>query len=245
MAADNPRLRTFKPRKDSLEVYSDAELVKRYRLDRAGIEYVTDLVRRELQDPRPKVHSLTPELKVIVTLRYLATGKMQQCSSDEFGVSQSSVSKTITETLMALSAPEIVERFIKFPLDAAEIRQNQAQFYQIARFPGVVGVIDCTHVRIIAPKDNEVDYVNRKNFHSLNIQLVFDANYKILSIVSKWPGSVHDSRILNESGLRQLFETHQVQANCHLLGDSGYGCKRWLLTPFLRPQLDHERNYNR
>ena len=77
-----PLLRTFRPRKNALEMYTDADLLKRYRLDRAGIEFVTDLVRRELRDPLGKRHSLTPEMKVILTLRYLASGKMQLCSND-------------------------------------------------------------------------------------------------------------------------------------------------------------------
>ncbi|CAH3044736.1 unnamed protein product, partial [Porites lobata] len=37
-------------------------------------------------------------------------------------------------------------------------------------FPGVVGCIDGTHVRIQAPNKNENDYVNRKGFHSINAQ---------------------------------------------------------------------------
>ena len=165
MAADQerpPLLRHFRPRKNPLEVYTDAELVRRYRLDRAGIKFVTDMVRRDLQDPHEKLHSFTPEVKVTLTLRYLATGKMQLCSSDDFGCSQSTISKTIAETVAALSAPEIVARFIKFPLQPQDIQRNAAAFYRIAHFPGVVGVIDGTHVRIVAPTENEVDYVNRK-----------------------------------------------------------------------------------
>ena len=41
-----------------------------------------------------------------------------------------------------------------------------------AGFPTVLGCIDCTHVRISTPKDNEVDYVNRKGYHSLNMQVM-------------------------------------------------------------------------
>ena len=65
-----------------------------------------------------------------------------------------------------------------------------------AGLPGVIGAIDGTHVRIAAPKENAAEYVNRKQQHSINVQVVFDNSYKILDIVARWPGSVHDARIL-------------------------------------------------
>ena len=38
--------------------------------------------------------------------------------------------------------------------------------------------------------------MNRKNYHSLNVQGVVDANYKFMQIDAKYPGSSHDSFIL-------------------------------------------------
>jgi len=59
---------------------------------------------------------------------------------------------------------------------------------------GMVGAIDGTNIKIIAPS------IERKS-----TPFVFDANFNILDVVAKRPGSTHDSRILMESGLRQLF----------------------------------------
>ena len=91
-------------------------------------------------------------------------------------------------------------------------------------------------MQLLAPKEFEKEYVNRKGKHSINVQVVFDNNYKFLDIVAQWPGSVHDARILRESGLFALFEAGRVPVGCHLLGDSGYPSQNWLLTPYLRPQ---------
>lgn len=38
--------------------------------------------------------------------------------------------------------------------------------------PGVLGCIDCSHIAIIRPTENEERYYCRKQYHSLNIQLV-------------------------------------------------------------------------
>ncbi|KAK0136515.1 putative nuclease HARBI1 [Merluccius polli] len=70
--------------------------------------------------------------------------------------------------------------------------------------PGVVGAVDGTHIQIIAPSKDEDVFVNRKNVHSINTQIVFDATFYILDVVAKWPaGSTHDPRILMGSGLRR------------------------------------------
>ncbi|XP_050710334.1 putative nuclease HARBI1 [Eriocheir sinensis] len=244
-ADGRPLLRRYLPRKDVFEALDDAELLRRYRLDRAGILFVTDLVRRTLESPTMRNNPYSAELKVLITLRYLATVKMQQCSSDDFGPSQPTISRVITQTLDALCSKEIITRFIRFPTAGPEIQQRKAAFMAIAGMPGIVGAIDGTHIRIVAPRDYEEEYVNRKNYHSINTQLVFDAGYKILDVVADWPGSVHDARILQHSGLQQLFQSDEMPAGSHLIGGSGYPSKPWLLTPYRQPLTDDQRAYNR
>ena len=38
-------------------------------------------------------------------------------------------------------------------------------------FPGVIGVIDGTHIAIRAPMNSPDDYINRKKFHSVQVQV--------------------------------------------------------------------------
>ncbi|MPC44409.1 hypothetical protein E2C01_038082 [Portunus trituberculatus] len=75
-------------------------------LDRAGIVAVTDIVRDKLQSKTERNRALNPEIKVAITLRYLATGKNKQCSCDDFGTTQPTISRAISQTIDALADPE-------------------------------------------------------------------------------------------------------------------------------------------
>ena len=61
-------------------------------------------------------------------------------------------------------------RWIHLPTQR-QADQQKLKFYQKAGFPNVIGCIDCTHIRIQAPANNEHEYVNRKNQHSINVQV--------------------------------------------------------------------------
>ena len=121
-----------------------------------------ELVRDAITSPTNRNNPISPEIKCLATLRYLATGEMQLCNADDLKISQPSVS-----------------RAINFPLDIQQLHRIKANFMAIAGMPGVVGAIDGTHIKIIAPSKDEDVFVNRKKVHSINTQVVFDANFNI------------------------------------------------------------------
>nr|CAH7743103.1 unnamed protein product [Callosobruchus chinensis] len=79
-------------------------------------------------------------------------------------ISQPSVSRCIDGVTNALNEKAIINQWIKFPRN---IRGLRKRFYGKYQFPGVVGIIDCTHVAITTPygEYQENVYVNRKNYH--------------------------------------------------------------------------------
>jgi hypothetical protein len=66
----------------------------------------------------------------------------------------------------------------------------------------------------------------------------------IINCVAKWPGSVHDARILRESPLFDAFESVRKPVNGIVLGDSGYMLRDWLMTPIINPRGPKEEAYN-
>ncbi|KAF1385372.1 hypothetical protein PFLUV_G00107070 [Perca fluviatilis] len=71
-------------------------------------------------------------------------------------------------------------------------------------FPNVIGALDCTHIRIKRPSGvHEGDFVNRKSYHSINVQMICDADCTFSNVEAKWPGSVHDSRVFRASTIFQ------------------------------------------
>lgn len=69
---------------------------------------------------------------------------------------------------------------------------------------------------------------------------------KLINVVARWPGATHDSHIFKESEIGQyLSENNNGMREGFLLGDSGYPCRPFLLTPYLRPTTQAERRFNK
>ena len=66
-------------------------------------------------------------------------------------------------------------------------------------------------------------------------------------MVARWPGSTHDSHIFKTSAVGRQLEQgggHGL-ADGVLLGDSGYACTSFLLTPYSQPHSPSEERFNR
>ncbi|XP_050707668.1 putative nuclease HARBI1 [Eriocheir sinensis] len=125
-----------------------------------------------------------------------------------------------------------------------ERRRIARKFLRIQNFPRVIGAIDGTHVAIKAPSVDEALYFNRKRYHSLNIQLVCDADGVILSYCSRFPGSTHDAFVWANSELKQRFQEGEF-GDFLLVGDSGYPLEPHLMVPVSNPSTEAENRYNR
>ena len=154
----------------SLDEYTDDELRSRYRFGRESIQFLIDLLRDDLERATARNHALSTTVQVLAALRFFASGSFLQVIGDTIGLSKSTVSRIISKVSYALAQKQV--HFIKWPSTEAEIVQTKRGFYDKGGFPGVIGCVDGTHVKIQGPTENENDYVNRKGFHSINVQAI-------------------------------------------------------------------------
>ncbi|KAL4721590.1 hypothetical protein ACJJTC_018551 [Scirpophaga incertulas] len=108
-------------------------------------------------------HSISPINQLLATLRFYATNNTQLTIGDNSGFSISTAHRIIRKVSLAIAS--LHQEFIKFPSTAQEIRQEQNNFYHLARFPRVIGAMDCTHVRISSPGGEQAEiFRNRKGY---------------------------------------------------------------------------------
>ena len=190
----------------------------RYRFRRADIMNLVDMVGDNVSVAERK-GSLTPTLQVLIALRFFVCGSFQLIVCDLFGVSKATISRT--KHRVAAAFARLVPRHVRFH-PQRETEAMKVMFHAVANFPNVIGCVDCTHVKIAIPAVNEHEYVNRKNDHTINIQLICDADASIMNCVVRWPGSVPDAHIMRESPVFTMFETMPCPLKGFILEDSGY-----------------------
>lgn len=182
---------------------------------------------------------LTSKQKMQIFLRYVSDPGFQIGVAKDIGVNRTTVCKIIKYVLEKILDKANV--WIRFPQEN-ELLEAHLNWAARFRFPGAVGAIDCTHIRIMKPSRHGDEYCNRKGYFSVNVQATCNAQEYFTSIDAQWPGSVHDSRILKRSEVYRLM--NRQQRGAILLGDSGYGLTPWLMVPYRDPQTPEEVAFN-
>jgi hypothetical protein len=85
-------------------------------------------------------------IKVQTALYYVGHHSHQIWVARSMGMSQISVSRCIHNVCKSLASK--ADDYIKFPTTAEEIATIKRGFYERAHFPGVLGCIDCSHIKI-------------------------------------------------------------------------------------------------
>lgn len=166
--------------------------------------------------------------------------------AERFGVSKSTCWNVLYRTCDLLYKVQNVYKVIHWP--DRERQQEISNAFSRHGFPGIIGCIDGSHIRINAPKNYPNSYVNRKNFHSLLLQAVCDHKMLFTDIYAGEAGSIHDYTLFKRSDLYQRILGGQVSFydDSHMVGDLAYKLSTYLLTNYKQNRNINqlEKNYN-
>nr|CAI5847185.1 unnamed protein product [Callosobruchus analis] len=201
--------------------------------------------------------SILPEERLVITIRYLATGSSFKSISFAFRIGASTAGKIVAETTTVLW--DELQPF-HMPVPAKEDFQTISDcFEKVWNFPHCTGAIDGKHVRINCPKNSGSMYYNYKSFYSVVLQGVADANYKFIAVDVGGYGKQSDGGTFQASDFYEFLTRNYLtlpepsylpQTNTKapfvFISDEAYPLLLYLLKPFGGKNLTSEQeNFNK
>lgn len=239
---------TVQNRLNALQEYSDDQFRRRFRLTKESVVYLHSLIGEDLE-PKTTRHRFTLSAmdKILITLRYYAIACFQLVAADFYGVSETTVGRTVP--IVSDKIASLRERFIAMPNTTEELEKMKQDFFLVAGMPSVIGALDGTLVKIqeVGGTQNKTDFFCRKQYYAINVQIICDANASVLDIVARWPGCTHDEIVLLNSKVFERFlngDFKRGDRESLLLGDGGYGSETFLAVPLRQTNRQRTRAEN-
>ncbi|XP_025266104.1 protein ALP1-like [Camponotus floridanus] len=207
------------------------------------------LKKRSIRTPLPT------DLRVSVTLLYLAQGDTTRLKHAEFRIGTSTVYKIIHETCTAIW--DVLQPLVlKTP--SKEDWKTISDGFMTWQFPNCVGAIDGRHMRIQAPVNSGSNYYNYKQFFSMVMMATCDAKYKFTWVDVGQFGSISDggvwanTKFANDlsSGNVSLPDPsplpgEEIPFPYMFVGDEAFPLTNYIMRPYSRKTLtDENRIFN-
>ncbi|XP_021709704.1 putative nuclease HARBI1 [Aedes aegypti] len=199
---------------------------------------------------------ITPCERLIIALRFLATGSLFTTLGFSFRMGRSTVADIVKETCKALW--EVLQP-IYMPTPTEQMFRSVAgEYWTKWNFPNCIGSIDGKHIRMRCPAGSGSMYYNYKGYNSTVLQAVADANSKFLMVEVGGYGKQSDGgtfsssdmyRLLNEEKLNVPPDTQlpdkslKTKMSFVFVGDEAYPLLRNIVRPFPRSQLTTSIEY--
>ena len=240
---NNPNTRRVYLRMDLFTLFADDEDFRfRFRLPRFLVVSLYSRIEHKLLNTK-RNNAVAPMNRLLLTLRIYATGAFLGVGADMINMANTTAGRIFHKVTKHICEEAV--GIIKFPKTEEELNDVSGKFFQRGGLPGVIGLIDCTHVPIISPGGDFAEvWRNRKGFFSFNVQAIVNYDLMFTDVVARWQGSCHDSTIFDNCHKRAVLETDQRYSGRYLLGDGAYQNRSYIITPVLDPDTPAKQLFN-
>lgn len=189
--------------------------------------------------------------------RYLATGNSFADLHHSYKLGATTVKEIVTTVCSAIWN---VLKNECLPQPSKESWFRIANEFKIrTNFPNCIGAVDGKHVRVVNPPNSGSLYYNYKNYFSIVLMAVTDADYKFVYVDVGSYGKCGDSTVFQQSSLYQkiLTETIDLPDDSPIsrtlntpiphifLADDAFSLSHRIICPFVGNQLNNtKRTFN-
>ena len=155
-------------RNDPLAKISVEECRERYRFRPDSIRKIENAIHDDVVRRTGRSLSLSPMIQLLVTLRFLASGAFYNMVGDTLLCHKSSVCRVVKVVCRSILHNMI--HLVSMPTITSSIN-IKAAYKAIAGIPNLIGCVDGTFIRIHKPKINTQEFICRKGFAAINVQV--------------------------------------------------------------------------
>ncbi|XP_056390577.1 uncharacterized protein LOC130360640 [Hyla sarda] len=195
---------------------------------------------------------ISPEDRLLITLRFLATGESYASLHLQFRVGVSTISRIVRSTCSVIWQ-KLQPTEMPCPSEETWL-QVAAGFQTVANFPNCIGAVDGKHIRVQQPPHSGTRFYNYKKYFSIVLMAVADAHSRFVAIDVGNYGSSGDSRVLQVSAIgRQILRDcvtlpaarplpgSTVDVPFVMVSDEAFPLLPNLLRPYAQRELDARR----
>lgn len=153
---------------------------------------------------------LLMQLNFYLFYRYLSTGMSFRSLAFSFRMGASTVSKIVKEVVKVLWQT-FQPLHMQIP-SKEDFLKTAEDYYNLWNFPHCLGAIDSKHIRVNSPKHSGSVYYNYKNFFSIVLQAITDANYKFINIEVGGYGKQSDGGTFRASSVYHMLSNKTLSS---------------------------------
>lgn len=186
--------------------------------------------------------------------RYLGSGCTFMSLSLYFQVGHSTVAEIIAATTL-LIWQKLKDEYMKIP-NNEDWKNISNRFYEVWNIPNCLGAIDGKHIRIEQLPNSGSTNFNYKQYHSIVLMAVCDADGLFTMVETGFAGRNNDGGIFRESRMHYWLERNglnipensplphdesQQDFPFYFVGDNAFPLKQYTMRPYPLTSLDNKK----
>ena len=240
------------------QTYSEKRFKHTFRVSRNTFYFILSKIQHRIQKEFVVEEPISPEKRLAICLYRLGRGDYLYTIAELVGLAESTVCKIVLEVCRAIIEElwsESVDRH--FPKSEQAVKEKLVDMDAEWQFPYAFAGIDGSHLPIKCPHGGQEamkQYYNFKNFYSVVLLGLVDANYRFIWASLGAPGNTHDSTYFQSTSLwgdicsgnilpDKAVEVNGVEIPPIILGDGAFPLRSWLMKPHGDAILTSEKAY--